>query len=212
MRTVDQTTRETTTVDVVGGALVVTSGGGGGTQDVNVTNTSLPVTGTVAVSNLPATQPVSGTVAVSNFPTTQFVAPAAPFPVSGSVTTTQPALTASITSATIAIGASTYQSSILDTGAIGSGRFYLTLESTAAPTSPTITLEHAATNSATALVPMVDIGSGTTQMYNLPAAFPAGANGVSLVAASWLRYVRYTVNLGAAATAAVAVRVYRQTL
>lgn len=36
-----------------------------------------PVSGTVAVSNLPATQPVSGTVAISNFPATQ--------PVSGSI-------------------------------------------------------------------------------------------------------------------------------
>ena len=41
----------------------------------------LPVSGTVAVSNLPATQPVSGTVGVNNFPATQ--------PVSGTVAVTQ---------------------------------------------------------------------------------------------------------------------------
>lgn len=50
-----------------------------------------PVSGTVAVSNLPATQPVSGTVSVSNFPSTQAVSGpltdtqlrATPVPVSG---------------------------------------------------------------------------------------------------------------------------------
>jgi hypothetical protein len=51
---------------------------GAGAAPVFVTNTSVPVsgsvnatvTGTVAVSNLPATQPVSGTVSVGNFPAT----------------------------------------------------------------------------------------------------------------------------------------------
>lgn len=49
---------------------------GGDIWNVAVTNT-VPVSGTVAVSNFPVTQPVSGTVAVSNFPVTQ--------PVSGTV-------------------------------------------------------------------------------------------------------------------------------
>jgi hypothetical protein len=44
---------------------------------VGVPGNPLPVAGSVAVSNLPATQPVSGTVEVSNLPATQ--------PVSGSV-------------------------------------------------------------------------------------------------------------------------------
>jgi hypothetical protein len=39
--------------------------------------TTQPVSGTVAVSNLPGTQPVSGTVAVSNFPATQPISAAA---------------------------------------------------------------------------------------------------------------------------------------
>jgi hypothetical protein len=43
--------------------------------------TPQPVSGTVAVSNLPATQPVTGAVEVSNFPATQ--------PVSGAVTAAQ---------------------------------------------------------------------------------------------------------------------------
>lgn len=54
-----------------------------GTVDIGNTVTvtgsvNADVTGTVSVSNFPATQPVSGTVAVSNFPATQ--------PVSGTVT------------------------------------------------------------------------------------------------------------------------------
>lgn len=50
-----------------------------GALDVNIKTdaVTIPVSGTVAVSNLPGTQPVSGTVAVSNLPVTQ--------PVSGSV-------------------------------------------------------------------------------------------------------------------------------
>lgn len=65
------------------------SGGpGGGLTDAQLRATPVPVSGsvtasgTVAVSNFPATQPVSGTVAVSNFPATQ--------PVSGTVTATGP--------------------------------------------------------------------------------------------------------------------------
>jgi hypothetical protein len=41
--------------------------------NVTVTNTPLPVQGTVGVSNFPATQPVSGTVNVGNFPATNNV-------------------------------------------------------------------------------------------------------------------------------------------
>ena len=50
-------------------------------NEVEVTNSSgspIPVSGSVSVSNLPATQPISGSVSVSNFPATQ--------PISGSVT------------------------------------------------------------------------------------------------------------------------------
>ena len=59
--------------------------------EVEVKNDSgnpLPVSGTVAVSNFPATQPVSGTVSVGNFPATQEVTGTfwqATQPVSGSV-------------------------------------------------------------------------------------------------------------------------------
>lgn len=56
-----------------------TGGGGstGGLTDVELRAAPVPVSGTVAVSNLPATQPVSGSVSVSNLPATQ--------PISGSV-------------------------------------------------------------------------------------------------------------------------------
>ncbi len=54
------------------------------TGEVEVKNDAgnpLPVSGTVAVSNFPATQPISGSVSVSNFPATQ--------PVSGTLTVNQ---------------------------------------------------------------------------------------------------------------------------
>lgn len=57
-----------------GGALRVD--GSATTQPVSISGT-MPVSGTVAIGNLPATQPVSGSVSVSNLPATQ--------PVSGSV-------------------------------------------------------------------------------------------------------------------------------
>jgi len=68
------------------------------------------VSGSVAVSNLPATQPVSGTVAVSNFPATQPVSGpltdaqlrATPVPISGSVSTT-PLISSSATVAQLAL-------------------------------------------------------------------------------------------------------------
>lgn len=78
-------------------------GAGGGSSSVRITNTSaepVPVDGTVAVSNFPASQPVSGTVNVGNFPATQNVAvtssvevevkndSGSPIPVSGTVTIT----------------------------------------------------------------------------------------------------------------------------
>jgi hypothetical protein len=53
-------------------------GDAGSVTMVSPTN-PLPVSGTVAVSNLPATQPVSGTVSVGNFPATQ--------PISGTIST-----------------------------------------------------------------------------------------------------------------------------
>jgi len=60
-------------------------------NEVEVTNSSgspIPVSGSVSVSNLPATQPISGSVSVSNFPATQPVSGTfwqATQPVSGSV-------------------------------------------------------------------------------------------------------------------------------
>lgn len=56
----------------------ITTGGGAGYVDVKVTpsgalTTESVVTGSVAVTNFPATQPVSGSVSVSNFPATQAV-------------------------------------------------------------------------------------------------------------------------------------------
>lgn len=55
-----------------------TTGGGGGFVDVKVNpsgalTVEASVTGSVSVTNFPATQPVSGSVSVSNFPTTQAV-------------------------------------------------------------------------------------------------------------------------------------------
>src|SRR5260370_38937538 len=47
--------------------------GAAGAAPVMVTNTPLPVQGTVGVNNFPTTQPISGTVSVGNFPTTQNV-------------------------------------------------------------------------------------------------------------------------------------------
>ena len=51
------------------------TGGGssGGLTDVELRAVPVPISGSVAVSNLPATQPVSGSVAVSNLPATQAV-------------------------------------------------------------------------------------------------------------------------------------------
>jgi hypothetical protein len=70
-----------------------TTAGGGGFVDVKVTpsgalTTESTVTGSVSVTNFPATQPVSGSVSVSNFPATQAVTGTfwqATQPVSGSV-------------------------------------------------------------------------------------------------------------------------------
>ena len=59
---------------VLGTALVIPADAAGhSSRNVIVTNTPLPVTGTVNVGNFPATQPVSGTVTVGNFPATQSV-------------------------------------------------------------------------------------------------------------------------------------------
>lgn len=74
----------TTVVQTLGSNLHVDIDNFPSTQNVNVTNASLavtgtffqatqPVSGTVAVSNFPATQPVSGSVSVSNFPSTTTV-------------------------------------------------------------------------------------------------------------------------------------------
>lgn len=52
-------------------------------ETVKVVNTPLPVQGSVAVNNFPATQPVSGTVSVGNFPSTLT---GGTVPVSGTVT------------------------------------------------------------------------------------------------------------------------------
>lgn len=62
--------------------------------DVNIkSGVGLPVSGTVAVSNFPATQPVSGSVAVSNLPATQPVSAAAlPLPSGAATSAKQPAL------------------------------------------------------------------------------------------------------------------------
>jgi hypothetical protein len=70
-----------------------TSGGGGGYVNVKVNpsgalTVDAAVTGSVSVSNFPATQPVSGSVSVSNFPATQAVTGTffqATQPISGSV-------------------------------------------------------------------------------------------------------------------------------
>lgn len=77
----------------------------------------VPISGSVSVSNLPATQPVSGTVAVSNFPATQPVSGpltdaqlrATPVPISGTVSTTS----AAASTATIARVATTASSVVL---------------------------------------------------------------------------------------------------
>lgn len=63
------------TISYVDCSTLVNSGSGTGTVTgtVAVSNfpATQPVSGTVAVSNLPATQPVSGTISVGNFPATQ---------------------------------------------------------------------------------------------------------------------------------------------
>jgi len=51
--------------------------------NVNVTNTPLPVRGTVNVGNFPAAQPISGSVSVTNTPNVQVVN--TPLPVTGAV-------------------------------------------------------------------------------------------------------------------------------
>jgi len=71
--------------------------------------TTQPVSGTVAVSNLPATQPISGTVAVNNFPATQ--------PVSGTVSVgnfpaTQPV--SGTLASTVADGANVVEGAVAD--------------------------------------------------------------------------------------------------
>jgi hypothetical protein len=76
-----------------------------------------PVSGSVSVANFPATQPVSGAVTVSNFPATQPVSGpltdaqlrAVPVPISGTVSTTP----AAASSSTIARAATSNASSLI---------------------------------------------------------------------------------------------------
>lgn len=69
-------------------------------QVVSVSNfpATQPVSGSVTVSNFPATQPISGTVAVSNFPATQAISAASlPLPSGAATETTLAALNAKVT-------------------------------------------------------------------------------------------------------------------
>ena len=81
-----------------------TTGGGGGYVNVKVNPSGAlvaDVTGSVSVSNFPATQPVSGSVSVSNFPATQPISAAAlPLPSGASTLAEQQTQTTAIGSLT----------------------------------------------------------------------------------------------------------------
>lgn len=81
-------------VDVIPGAIFEITG------EVEVKNDAgspIPISGSVNVSNLPATQPVSGTVSVSNFPATQPIsAVSLPLPVNAATQSTLAALSSNI--------------------------------------------------------------------------------------------------------------------
>lgn len=95
-----------------------TTGGGGGYVDVKVNPSgalAADVTGTVSVSNFPATQPVSGSVSVSNFPATQAVsAVSLPLPTGASTLAEQQTQTTAIGSLTEAAPATDTASSGLN--------------------------------------------------------------------------------------------------
>lgn len=109
------------------------SGNVGVTGSVEVSNDSgnpLPVSGSVSVSNLPATQPVSGSVSVSNFPANQVVSGTVTanvtFPttqaVSGSVSVSNLPATQAISAAALPLpsGASTSSKQDIGNAALGS--------------------------------------------------------------------------------------------
>jgi hypothetical protein len=106
-----------------------TTGGGGGYVAVKVNpsgalTTEASVTGTVSVSNFPATQPVSGTVAVSNFP--------ASYPVTGTFwQATQPV------SGTVDVG--NFPATQVVSGTVSVGNFPATQNTAEQTSSGTIT-------------------------------------------------------------------------
>lgn len=74
---------------LVGGKVPVDTGLAQPLTDTQLRATAVPVSGTIAVSNFPATQPVSGSVSVSNFPATQPISAASlPLPTGAATETT----------------------------------------------------------------------------------------------------------------------------
>lgn len=89
--------------------------------EVEVKNDSgnpLPVSGSVSVSNFPATQPISGTVAVSNFPASVEVSNDVgnPLPVSGTITANAGTGTFAVSAATLPLPAGAATSVLQTTG------------------------------------------------------------------------------------------------
>lgn len=76
-----------------------------GIEIANDSGNPLPISGTVSISNLPATQPISGSVSVSNLPATQPVSAAAlPLPAGAATSSNQSATNTTLASLLTSIG------------------------------------------------------------------------------------------------------------
>lgn len=160
----------------------------GSALDINVKSSSgsQTVSGTVAVSNFPATQPVSGAVSVSNFPATQ--------PVSGSVTanvgtTNGLALDATLTSGSqktkIVDAAGTNQAAVSAAGAVKvdgsaatqpvSGTVAVSNFPATQPVSGTIAVSNFPATQTVAGTVTANAGTGTMAVSAAALPLPAGA-------------------------------------
>lgn len=135
-----------------------------GALPVDGSGVTQPVSGIVAVSNLPGTQPVSGTVAVSNFPATQ--------PISGTVAVSG-TVTVDASGHTVPVSGTFFQATQPISGTVTANvgtTNGLALDATVSATQP-----RDVTDRSGRLLGHVTVDSGSVSVSNFPATQPVSA-------------------------------------